>query len=162
MAMTKKPLNIVLLMADQWRWDTIFQPGHVCQTPNLIRFAESGIAFNNAFTNVPLCCPARGSFLTGLWPHQTGLMDNIQYGSFYPNGKLHSDHKTYLERLRDELGYAIHYAGKWHIGLGTAAERGIEADISDGAAPGRRGEDLAGASHSRGCIDTLLCFIYSG
>ena len=64
-------------------------------------------------------------------------MDNIQYGSFYPNGKLHSDHKTYLERLREDLGCAIHYARKWHIGLGTAAEQGIEADISDGAAAGR-------------------------
>jgi len=140
--MPEQPLNIVLLMADQWRWDTIFQPGHVCQTPNLDRFTETGIAFDKAFTNVPLCCPARGSFLTGLWPHQTGLMDNVQHGSFYPNGELHSDHKTYLERLQDDLGYAIHYAGKWHIGLGTAAERGIEAGISDGAAPGRRGEDL--------------------
>jgi len=61
----EQPLNIVLLMADQWRWDTIFQPGHVCQTPNLDRFSETGIAFDKAFTNVPLCCPARGSFLTG-------------------------------------------------------------------------------------------------
>jgi arylsulfatase A-like enzyme len=140
--MSEQPLNIVLLMADQWRWDTIFQPDHVCQTPNLNNFAESGIVFGNAFTNVPLCCPARGSLLTGLWPHQTGLMDNVQSGSFYPHGQLHPDHKTYLERLRDDLGYALHYAGKWHIGEGTAADRGIQADISDGAAAGRRGEAL--------------------
>ncbi|MFN2237315.1 MAG: sulfatase-like hydrolase/transferase [Anaerolineales bacterium] len=140
--MSNPPLNMVLLMADQWRWDTIFQPGHTCWTPNLNRFAESGIAFDSAFTNVPLCCPARGSLLTGLWPHQTGLMDNVQAGSFYPSGQLHADHKTYLERLRDGLGYAVHYAGKWHVGLGTAAERGIEADVCDGAVPGRRGEDI--------------------
>ena len=66
-----RPRNILLLMADQWRWDTIFQPGHPCQTPNLRRLASEGVAFDNAFSCVPLCCPARGSLLTGLWPHQT-------------------------------------------------------------------------------------------
>ena len=139
--MTDRPMNIVLLMSDQWRWDTIFQPDHVCQTPNLRRLAEEGVAFGNAFSCVPLCCSARGSLFTGLWPHQTGLMDNVQPGSFYPDGKLHPDHTTYLERLRDDAGYAVSYAGKWHMGLGTAADRGIEADASDGAAPGRRGEE---------------------
>jgi arylsulfatase A-like enzyme len=133
-------LNIVLLLSDQWRWDTLFQPGHPCQAPNLQRLARQGVAFHRAFTCVPLCCPARGSLFTGLWPHQTGLTDNVQPGSFYPHGKLHPAHKTYLERLRDEAGYAVSYAGKWHMGLGAAAERGIEADGSDGAAPGRRGE----------------------
>jgi arylsulfatase A-like enzyme len=140
--MFNRPLNIVLLMSDQWRWDTIFQPGHVCRTPNLRRLADEGVAFDNAFSCVSLCCPARGSLFTGLWPHQTGLMDNVQPGSFYPHGKLHPDHTTYLERLRDDADYTVSYAGKWHMGLGTAAERGIEADVSDGAAPGRRGGNL--------------------
>jgi len=52
--MSTRSLNIVLLMADQWRWDTNFRPEHVCQTPNLNRFAKSGIAFDHAFTNVSL------------------------------------------------------------------------------------------------------------
>ena len=64
--MPDQPLNIVLLMSDQWRWDTIFQPDHVCQTPNISNLAEEGIAFDNAFTCVPLCCPARGSLFTGM------------------------------------------------------------------------------------------------
>jgi arylsulfatase A-like enzyme len=140
--MSKEPLNIVLLMSDQWRWDTIFDPDHPCQTPHLRRLARQGVSFDRAFTCVPLCCPARGTLFTGLWPHQTGLTDNVQPGSFYPHGKLHPDHRTYLERLRDEAGYAVSYAGKWHMGLGTAAERGIQTDASDGAAPGRRREDL--------------------
>ena len=139
--MPNQPLNIVILMSDQWRWDAIFQPDHPCQAPNLQRLAQQGVAFHRAITCVPLCCPARGALFTGLWPHQTGLTDNVQPGSFYPHGKLHPAHKTYLERLRDEAGYAVSYAGKWHMGLGTAAERGIPADGSDGAAPGRRGED---------------------
>jgi len=52
--MSIRPLNIVLLRADQWRWDTNFRPEHVCQTPNLNRFAESGMAFDYTYTNVSL------------------------------------------------------------------------------------------------------------
>ena len=81
--MSDQPLNIVLLVSDQWRWDTLFQPGHPCQAPNLQRLANEGVAFDRAFTCVPLCCPARGSLFTGLWTYQTGLTDNVQPGSFW-------------------------------------------------------------------------------
>ena len=133
-----RPLNIVFLMADQWRWDTIFRPGHVCHTPNLQRLAQHGVAFHNAFTCYPLCSPARGSLFTGLWPHQTGLMDNVDGMMFFPKGKLHPARKTYLERLRDDAGYEVAYCGKWHLGAGTAVERGIPHVVaSDGGIPER-------------------------
>ena len=131
-----QPLNILYLMSDQWRWDTLFQPGHICRTPHLDRLGEQGIVFENAFTCCPLCSPARGSLFTGQWPHQTGLMDNVGAGSYYPHGKLHPDQRTYLERLRD-AGYVVSYAGKWHLGRATLLERGIEnVCLSDGGAPG--------------------------
>lgn len=133
-----KPLNIVLLMSDQWRWDTIFEEGHLCQTPDLCRLAEEGQAFRNAFTCCPLCGPARGSLFTGNWPHQNCLTDNVGAGSYYPHGQLHLRYRTYLERLRDS-GYAVSYAGKWHLGAGTLHERGIDdVRAGDGGHP-RRG-----------------------
>jgi arylsulfatase A-like enzyme len=124
-------------MSDQWRWDTLYQTGHACRTPHLDRLAGQGVAFTNAFTCCPLCSPARGALFTGKWPHQTGLMDNVAGGSYYPHGKLHPAQVTYLERLRDKAGYALAYAGKWHMGNGTLLERGIEnVRLSDGGAPG--------------------------
>ena len=133
-----EPLNIILLMADQWRWDTLFAPGHVCQTPHLDRFAGRAQPFRNAFTCCPLCTPARGSLMTGQWPHQNGLTDNVGGGSYLPHGKLHLSHRTYLERLRDDAGYEVAYCGKWHLGNGTLHERGIHnVRCSDGGSPQR-------------------------
>ena len=128
-----QPLNIVFVMSDQWRWDIIFQEGHVCRTPNLVRFAREGHAFHNAYTAYPLCTPARGSLFTGKWPYQNNLTDNVDGGSYHPNGRLHLRHKTFLERLRDEAGYEIAYSGKWHLGQGTLHERRIDnVRASDG------------------------------
>jgi arylsulfatase A-like enzyme len=118
-------MNIVLLLADQWRWDTLFEGGHPCRTPHLDRFMSESQPFANAFTACPLCTPARGALLTGNWPHQNCLTDNVGGGSYYPEGELHGQYPTYQERLRD-TGYAVSYAGKWHLGNGALAARGIE------------------------------------
>lgn len=124
--------NMVLFITDQWRWDTLNQPGHPAKLPNLRAFAEEATTFRNAFTPVPLCTPARGSLFTGKLPHQHGAMDNVQGRSFYPHGKLHPAQVTYLERLRDD-GYAVSFIGKWHLGDRTLLDRGIaDVALSDG------------------------------
>ena len=155
-----KALNIVVLMADQWRWDTIFSPGHVCRTPNLRRFAEQAHAFPDAYTCYPLCTPARGSLFTGNWPHQNCLTDNVSGNSFYPQGKLNLAYTTYLERLRDEAGYEIAYCGKWHLGQGTLHERGIHnVRCSDG---GERFQGSAGVQSPPPRLDCATLAPYYG
>jgi hypothetical protein len=57
----KRP-NIVLLFADQQRWDTCGCYGQSLDiTPNLDRMADEGVRFENAFTCQPVCGPARAS-----------------------------------------------------------------------------------------------------
>lgn len=124
--------NIVLFITDQWRWDTLNQPGHPAKLPNLRRFMDEATNLPNAFTTVPLCTPARASLFTGKLPHQHGTMDNVQGRSFYPHGKLHPAQRTYLERLQDG-GYRVAFIGKWHLGDRTLLERGItDVQLSDG------------------------------
>lgn len=128
----KTPQNLLLFVTDQWRWDTLNQANHPAKLPNLHAFQQEATNFTQAYTNVPLCTPARGSLFTGMQPHQHGATDNVQGKSFYPFGKLHSSKVTYLERLRTE-GYQVVFIGKWHLGDGTLLERGIDQVIlSDG------------------------------
>ncbi|MDC0739601.1 sulfatase-like hydrolase/transferase [Cognatishimia sp. SS12] len=127
-----KKQNIILFLTDQWRWDTLNQPGNPAKLPNLQAFKQEATNFTNAFTSVPLCTPARGSLFTGKLPHQNGTMDNVSGGSFYPEGKLHPSHPTYMERLM-AAGYDVSFIGKWHLGKGTLIDRGItDAPLSDG------------------------------
>ena len=69
--------NIVLFLTDQLRRDALGCYGNsICQTPYLDRLAQDGIRFENAFTTSPVCSPARASLMTGLYPHNHGVMIN--------------------------------------------------------------------------------------
>ncbi len=58
--------NLLLIIADQWRGDTLGALGHGCvETPNLDRLAADGVLFENHFTQASPCGPARASILTG-------------------------------------------------------------------------------------------------
>ena len=43
------------------------------QTPNLERFARTGMVFTNAQSNAGWCAPSRASLLTGIAPWHSGL-----------------------------------------------------------------------------------------
>lgn len=63
--------NIIWFMVDQMRTQSMSIAGDpdLC-TPNLDRMAREGVWYGQARSGFPLCCPARGSFLTGLYPHR--------------------------------------------------------------------------------------------
>lgn len=51
--------------------------GHpLAKTPHLDALAERGTRFTNAYTPSPICVPARASFATGKYTHETRLWDN--------------------------------------------------------------------------------------
>lgn len=55
------------------------------QRPNYDEFVSSGVEFVNAKSVNPLCSPARRSLLTGLYPHQHGIIHNSVNVPVYPN-----------------------------------------------------------------------------
>lgn len=61
-------LNIILILTDQQRFDTISKLGYdFMETPNLDRLIDSGTAFTHAFVSSPVCVTARWSLHSGTY-----------------------------------------------------------------------------------------------
>jgi arylsulfatase A-like enzyme len=106
-SLTKRP-NILLVISDQYRWDFVcgFGRNPMDFTPNLDAMLRRGTAFENAFTNQPLCGPARSCLFTGQYATQTGVWKNSL--------GLRPAAVTLATALR-AAGYSTNYIGKWHL-----------------------------------------------
>lgn len=106
--------NIVLFLVDQLRQDALGCYGsQICRTPNLDRLAADAMVFDRAYTTSPVCSPARASILTGLYPHNHGVMINTHIAPAWCRG-LSTEIPTF-SGLLNERGYALDYVGKWHV-----------------------------------------------
>ena len=62
--------NILFIMADQLRYDSLGCTGHpVVLTPNIDKLASRGALFRRAFVQAAVCGPSRASIYTGRYPH---------------------------------------------------------------------------------------------
>lgn len=119
----EKP-NILIFMTDQQQNEVTYQH-HPCQTKNINRLAEQGIRFNHVFTTMAHCCPSRASFMTGLYPSQHGIYNNVSNEPAI-NRSLKVGVRTFSETL-NEKGYDLFYSGKWHVsGTENPEDRGWE------------------------------------
>ncbi len=111
--------NIVIIMADDMGYSDPGCFGSEIKTPHIDSLAERGIRFTQFYTNT-VCCPARTSLLTGLYPHQAGMGWSVHHGSdIRPpgpyQGYLNQQCVTMAEVLRC-AGYQTYMSGKWHVG----------------------------------------------
>ncbi len=108
----RKP-NILLIMADQHRYDCIGCNGNsLIKTPNFDRLAAEGVRFSNAFTSIPVCCPARQSALNGRRNESFGALWN--YNSPLKTGALAPGEYSWAGDLR-KAGYSNGYLGVWDV-----------------------------------------------
>jgi len=111
----KRP-NVIFILSDDLRWDALGCTGSkFMKTPNIDRIAHEGANFANAFCTTSLCSPSRASFLSGMYPHIHGVVDNF---TDYPVDRLPSYHSSL-----SKAGYATAYIGKWHMGEGDDSHR---------------------------------------
>jgi len=69
--------NILLITTDQQRFDTIAALGnHDIYTPHLDWLTDEGIAFTSAYTDCPICMPARVTLMTGRNAYALGIRNN--------------------------------------------------------------------------------------
>lgn len=70
------PANLLFILSDQHNRRGVGCYGGDGITPNLDRLAAAGARFSAAYTNCPLCVPARASLATGRYVHDIGYWDN--------------------------------------------------------------------------------------
>lgn len=79
--------NVLVIMVDEMQAGALSCAGHpAIKTPNIDALAARGCRFTNAYTNSPICVPARASFATGYYVHDIGYWDNaIAYDGRIPS-----------------------------------------------------------------------------
>jgi choline-sulfatase len=101
-----KPANVLFIISDEHRRDALGCYGHpLVKTPHLDRLAARGVRFQSAYTNCPICVPARASLATGNYVHEIGYWDNAHPYEGRVRGWGH--------RLIDD-GHRVDVVGKLH------------------------------------------------
>jgi arylsulfatase A-like enzyme len=99
--------NVLLIMTDTQRKDDIGVYGNdIIKTPNLDKLAKEGIRFENCYTTVPACMPARATIFTGRYPAAHRVRSN---------GIPLPDDEITLADVFLENGYRTGGAGKFHF-----------------------------------------------
>jgi choline-sulfatase len=102
--------NILFVMTDQQRFDTIAALGHrPAVTPNLDRLVQRGVAFTRAYSSCPVCIPARYTLMTGCEPSRTSW-----FGNWSPGSQVRERCGPYLAETLAARGYRTFGLGKFH------------------------------------------------
>lgn len=115
-ARQETPPNVLFVMTDQQRADTIAALGnpHI-YTPNFDRLVARGVTFTNAYSECPVCVPARMTVYTGCTGPTTGIYSNA--GPDLVAGQpaeMEERCGAYLPRTMARLGYRTFGIGKFH------------------------------------------------
>jgi arylsulfatase len=137
----KRP-NIVFILCDDMGYADLGSYGSkAIMTPNIDELAKQGVRFTDFYSSNGLCSPSRAGFLTGRYPHRTGVTfpiwpkddslmrraSRVVAGLFaavgaldLPDGEslndgLPASEITIAEALKLS-GYTTAAIGKWHLG----------------------------------------------
>jgi len=115
--------NVLFIISDDLTATALSCYGsQVCQTPNIDRIAARGTRFTRAYCQGTYCGPSRASFMSGYYPHATGVLGYIS-----PR-KAIGDRATWAQHFRNSGYHTARVSKIFHMGV----PGGIEAG-SDGA-----------------------------
>lgn len=100
--------NVLLITTDHWPASLLGVAGHpAIQTPTLDQLARNGTRYTNAYSECPVCIPARRTLMTGTTPRTHG--DRV-FKVMEPMPPF----PTLAQTFRD-AGYQAYAVGKLHV-----------------------------------------------
>jgi iduronate 2-sulfatase len=115
--------NVLFIISDDLTDTALGCYGNkVCQTPNIDRLAARGMRFTRAYCQGAYCGPSRASFMSGYYPHATGVQGYVS-----PRAAI-GDRATWAQHFKNAGFHTARVSKIYHMGV----PGGIE-DGSDGA-----------------------------
>lgn len=119
---TKHPYNVLFIIADDLTATALSCYGStVCKTPNIDRLATRGTRFSRAYCQATFCGPSRASFMSGYYPHATGV-----YG--YTSGRegIGDDRATWAQHFKNAGYHTARVSKIFHMGVPGGIEAGTD------------------------------------
>jgi len=113
--------NVLFIISDDLTSTALSCYGNrVCQTPNIDRIAAQGTRFTRAYCQGTYCGPSRASFMSGYYPHATGVLGYIS-----PR-KAIGDRATWAQHFRNSGYYTARVSKIFHMGVPGGIEKGTD------------------------------------
>ena len=134
----KKP-NILFIFVDDLSYDCVASHGNKqVKTPNIDRLTSESTHFTQAYNSgtwsAAVCLASRTQLMTGQRVWHAGALYNGIKSNVHPEilKKIDAPKTTLVEyaeaglfwpQLMEQSGYETYYAGKWHVGPNSIAEK---------------------------------------
>jgi iduronate 2-sulfatase len=116
-------MNVLFIISDDLTSTALSCYGSkVCQTPNIDAIAARGTRFTRTYCQGTYCGPSRASFMSGYYPHATGVLGYVS-----PRPKI-GDRATWSQHFKNSGYFTARVSKIFHMGVPGDIEKG-----SDGA-----------------------------
>ena len=102
--------NVLFIISDDLTATALGAYGNtICRTPNIDRLAAQGTRFTRAYCQGTYCGPSRASFMSGYYPHATGIL-----GYTSPRPAI-GDRATWSQHFMNAGYHAAREIGRAHV-----------------------------------------------
>ncbi|MFL2907883.1 MAG: sulfatase [Limisphaerales bacterium] len=114
-----KKYNVLFIISDDLTSTALSCYGNtVCRTPNIDALAAKGTRFTRAYCQGTYCGPSRASFMSGYYPHATGVL-----GYKSPRPQI-GDRATWSQHFMNHGYHAARVSKIYHMGVPGGIEQG--------------------------------------
>ena len=114
-------MNVLFIISDDLTATALSCYGNeVSKTPNIDALAARGTRFTRAYCQGTYCGPSRASFMSGYYPHATGVL-----GYKNPRPQI-GDRATWSQHFKNHGYYAARVSKIFHMGVPGGVEIGLD------------------------------------